>query len=55
MFVHVDALHLFSNILLQIISGSIVEGDQGHLRVALVYLGGIIAGGLGESSPLTCF
>lgn len=52
MFVHVDALHLFSNILLQIISGSIIEGDQGHLRVILVYFGGIIAGALGMSAFL---
>ncbi|XP_063700835.1 protein rhomboid [Culicoides brevitarsis] len=49
MFVHVDALHLFSNILLQIIAGTILEGDQGHFRVLAVYFGGIVAGALGWS------
>uniref|UniRef100_A0A336M9U7 CSON014096 protein n=1 Tax=Culicoides sonorensis TaxID=179676 RepID=A0A336M9U7_CULSO len=50
MFIHIDALHLASNILLQIISGSVLEGDQGRLRVLLVYLGGVLSGSLGWSN-----
>ncbi|XP_017782023.1 PREDICTED: rhomboid-related protein 2-like [Nicrophorus vespilloides] len=49
MFVHIGKYHLIVNILVQIVLGVPLEMVHNGLRVAVVYLAGVIAGSLGTS------
>ncbi|KAL5277083.1 RHBDL2 family protein [Megaselia abdita] len=49
MFVHVGIMHLFMNLLIQIMLGVALELVHHWWRVALVYLAGVIAGSMGTS------
>ncbi|XP_033743038.1 rhomboid-related protein 3-like [Pecten maximus] len=49
MFIHAGWVHLFFNMLVQIIVGIPLEMVHGSFRIALVYLAGVLAGSLGTS------
>lgn len=49
MFVHVGIMHLFMNLLIQIMLGVALELVHHWWRVALVYIAGVIAGSMGTS------
>ncbi|KAJ9597782.1 hypothetical protein L9F63_011390 [Diploptera punctata] len=49
MLLHSDTLHLALNIAIQCLLAAPLEHEQGHVRTAMVYLGGVLAGSLGTS------
>ncbi|KAL9923259.1 serine protease rhomboid 6 isoform 1-T2 [Glossina fuscipes fuscipes] len=46
MLLHSDLFHLTMNICLQLLIGVCLEIEQGHLRVAIVYMAGVVSGSL---------
>lgn len=46
--IHIDVLHLLSNIGLQLLAAALIEGKQGWHRVVCVYLGSALMGSLGS-------
>lgn len=46
---HQTFVHLALNILIQLIISLPLETEQGHLRVLIVYFGGVLCGSLGAS------
>lgn len=49
MLLHIDFVHLGLNVIIQCILGTPLEYEQGHLRTALIYIGGGLGGSLGAS------
>ena len=49
-FVHNDLKHLVSNIVCQLFFGFPLELTNGWVRVAMIYLSGIVLGGLGRET-----
>ncbi|XP_043272976.1 rhomboid-related protein 2-like isoform X2 [Venturia canescens] len=49
MLLHSDAIHLISNVVIQLVLATPLEVEQGRLAVATVYLGGGVCGALGAS------
>lgn len=56
-FIHKDFWHLMSNVIGQMVLGFSLEasdtGNHATLRVALIYLAGIIFGAVGRINPIT--
>lgn len=46
MVIHADAVHLMSNVILQLVAGIALEGHQGVIKTLVVYFSGGVFGSL---------